>query len=56
VAERTGEKTFADSGHARDILPKNMCLRLSSTIRIILLLESALSGIGGSFTAGAFTW
>ena len=34
VAERTGKPTFADSGRARDILPKNIRSKLSFNIRI----------------------
>ena len=35
VAERTGKPTFADSGRAHDILPKNIRSKLSFNIRII---------------------
>ena len=55
VAERTGDPAFAEAGRPRDIRPKNMCLRLSSTIRIILAVDSTFLRIGVSFTAVVFT-
>jgi hypothetical protein len=55
VAERAGEPAFAEPGRARDIRPKNMCLRLLSTISIILAPDNAFSLIGACFTAATYT-
>ena len=41
VAERAGDPTFAEPGQAYDILPRNICSKLSFNIRIIRALVSA---------------
>jgi hypothetical protein len=47
VAERGGEPAFADAGRARDILPKNIRLKLSFNIRITHAPASASLLCGG---------
>jgi hypothetical protein len=47
VAERASNPTFADSGRARDILPKNIRLKLSFNIRITHAPASASLLCGG---------
>jgi hypothetical protein len=46
---------FAAAGRARDIVRRNIRLKLSSIIRIIPALENASSLSGDSFTGVAFT-
>ena len=41
VAERRGQPALADAGQAYDILPRNICSKLSFNIRIIRALVSA---------------
>ena len=54
VSERAGEPALAGAGRARDILPKNIRLKLSFTIHIILALENASSHLDESSTEVAF--
>jgi hypothetical protein len=46
---------LARAGRARDIVRRNIRLKLSSIIRIIPALENASSLSGDSFTGVAFT-
>jgi hypothetical protein len=55
VAESTGDPALADAGQAHDILPRNIRLKLSSIIRIILALGKASWRTGDSLTGVAFT-
>jgi hypothetical protein len=55
VAERAGDPALADAGQADDILPRNIRLKLSSIIRIILALGKASWRTGDSLTGVAFT-
>jgi hypothetical protein len=55
VTERAGEPAFADAAQAHDILPRNIRLKLSSIIRIILALGKASWRTGDSLTGVAFT-
>jgi hypothetical protein len=41
VSERAGEPALAGAGQAYDILPRNICSKLSFNIRIIRALVSA---------------
>jgi len=54
VPQGAGEPTFTDTGRARDILPKNIRLKLSFTIHIILALENASSHLDELSTEVAF--
>jgi hypothetical protein len=53
--ERDRQVRLADSGRARDIVRRNIRLKLSSIIRIIPALENAFSLSGDSFMGVAFT-
>jgi hypothetical protein len=55
VSEGAGEPALAGAGQAHDILPRNIRLKLSSIIRIILALGTASWRTGGSLTGVAFT-
>jgi hypothetical protein len=55
LGERGSKPTLADTGQAHDILPRNIRLKLSSIILIILALGKASWRTGDALTGVAFT-